>query len=411
MRLEAKKAKSTTKKDAGGRDAQAQRVFPAVADHVESQDGGDQHVGADRDAVGRRQVAGRAEHHHREHDGDEQAPVDEGHVDLAGVAHAGVLDVEARQIAHLDGLLGHAEGAGDQGLRGDHRGHGGQAHQRQQRPFGRHQVERVFHGGGVADQQGALAEVIEHQRGHDHREPGQAYRLLAEVAEVGVQRLGAGHAQHHGAQDDEGGARVVPHEHQGVVRAQRHQDVGVGGDLRNAQQRQHAKPDQRDRPEKFADAGRAVFLHREQGEQNDQGDGDHALLEGRRDDFQAFDRRQHRNRRRDDAVAVKQGGAEDADDQQGLAQLGLVFHRGGGQRQHGDQAAFAVVVGAQHQRHVLDGNDDGQRPEEDGQDAVDVVGGERNVPGTENFLDGIQDAGSDVAVDDTDGAQGERREG
>jgi len=33
------------------------------------------------------------------------------------------------------------------------------------------------------------------------------------------------------------------------------------------------------------------------------------------------------------------------------------------------------------------------------------------MAGAEHFLDGIQDAGANVAIDDTDGAQGERRKG
>jgi hypothetical protein len=68
---------------------------------------------------------------------------------------------------------------------------------------------------------------------------------------------------------------------------------------------------------------------------------------------------------------------------------------------------LSIVVGPQHQRHVLDGDDDGQRPEKDGQDAVDIGGRERHMAGTKHLLDRIQHAGADVAVDHPDGAQGE----
>ena len=95
--------------------------------------------------------------------------------------------------------------------------------------------------------------------------------------------------------------------------------------------------------------------------------------------------------------------------QQHLAQLRLVLHRLRGQREHGDQPALAVVVGAQHQHHVLERDDDRQRPEEDGQHAVDVLRGERHVAAAEHLLDGVQDAGADVAIDDADGAEGQRR--
>jgi hypothetical protein len=95
---------------------------------------------------------------------------------------------------------------------------------------------------------------------------------------------------------------------------------------------------------------------------------------------------------------------------QRLAQLGSVFHRGGGQCQHGDQAAFAVVVGPQHEHHVFQRDDDGERPEQDGQHTVDVGMGEGDVAGSEDLLDGVQHAGADIAIDHTDGAQGERCE-
>jgi hypothetical protein len=159
------------------------------------------------------------------------------HVDLPGVAHAGVLDVQARQVAQLDHLLGHAEGAGDQRLRRNHGGQGGQQHQRHQRPVGRHQVERVLDRLGVLQQQRALAKVVQRERRHHDGEPGQADRLLAEMAQVGVQRLGAGDAQHHGTQDDEGGARVGEHEAQRVVRADGARISGMAHDVRHAQHR------------------------------------------------------------------------------------------------------------------------------------------------------------------------------
>ncbi|MCY1377042.1 hypothetical protein D9M69_645850 [compost metagenome] len=131
------------------------------------------------------------------------------------------------------------------------------------------------------------------------------------------------------------------------------------------------------------------------------------MLEVRRHHLQAFDRRQHRDGRRDHAVAVEERSAEDADDQQQLAQPRLVGHGLGGQREHRDQAALAFVVGAQHEHDVLDGDDDREGPEEHRQDAVDVLHGERHMAVTEDFLDRIENAGADVAIDDADGADDE----
>ena len=193
-----------------GQQAQPQRVFPAVANDIEREHGGDEHVGAHGNAVGRRQIARRLEHHHCQHDGHEQAPVHEGQVDLAHVLDAGVQHLQPWQVAQLDDLLGDRECPRDQGLRGNHRGHGGQAHQGQQGPVRSHVEEGVFHGAWVVQQQSALAEVIERERRHDDGKPGQADGLFTEVAHVGVQRLAPGHAQHHGAQNDEGSTGVVP---------------------------------------------------------------------------------------------------------------------------------------------------------------------------------------------------------
>ena len=85
--------------EAGGGNAQPQGVLPAISNDVERQDGGDQHVGADRNAVSRCQVAGGFEHHHRQHNRHEQPPVHKGQINLAGVFDAGVGDLQTRQIA------------------------------------------------------------------------------------------------------------------------------------------------------------------------------------------------------------------------------------------------------------------------------------------------------------------------
>ena len=185
----------------------------------------------------------------------------------------------------------------------------------------------------------------------------------------------------------------------------------MAGNVQHPQRRNGDQPQHHDGAEELADALRAVLLHPEQQEQHEQGDGNDVFLEGGRDHLQAFDRRQHRDGRGDHAIAIEQAGAEHPYQQHGMAQPGPVLHRLRGQREHGHQAALAVVVGAQHQRHVLERDDDGQRPEEDGQDAVDVVDGELHMAGTEHFLDRVQHAGADVSEHDADGAEDQRSQG
>ena len=53
---------------------------------------------------------------------------------------------------------------------------------------------------GLAEHQRALPEVVEDQRRLHHDEPGDLDRLAPEVAEIGVERLGAGDGQEHEAQ-------------------------------------------------------------------------------------------------------------------------------------------------------------------------------------------------------------------
>ena len=49
----------------------------------------------------------------------------------------------------------------------------------------------------------ALAEVVDDERRQHEREPGGLDRLAAEVAEIGVERLGAGHGEEDEAEDRE----------------------------------------------------------------------------------------------------------------------------------------------------------------------------------------------------------------
>ena len=111
------------------------------------------------------------------------------------------------------------------------------------------------------------------------------------------------------------------------MRADGLQNGRVSDDLRNTQQGQHTKPHQRDGPEEFTDAGRAAFLHGKQAKQNDQRCRDDIAFEGRRNHFQSFDRRQHGNSRGDDTIAIKEGRAKNADQQEHAPQAGLVFDR------------------------------------------------------------------------------------
>ncbi len=133
-------------------------------------------------------------------------------------------------------------------------------------------------------------------------------------------------------------------------------------------------------------------------------------VQARRGHLQPFDRRQHRDGRGDDSVAEEDRGAEDPHQQQPAAQLGSVAHGCRGQRQHRDQTSLAVVVGAQDQHDVLDADDHRQRPEDHRQHAVDVGRRQRHVTVREDLLQGVQRAGTDIAIDHAHRAQREREQ-
>ena len=72
------------------------------------------------------------------------------------------------------------------------------------------------------------------------------------------------------------------------------------------------EPHDHDRAEQAADTVRAVPLNREHPDQDHDGDRHHVRVEQWRRDLEPLDRAEHRDRRRDHAVAVEQRRAEDA---------------------------------------------------------------------------------------------------
>ena len=117
---------------------------------------------------------------------------------------------------------------------------------------------------GSDEDQRALAEVVEDQRGEDEREPALADRVRAEVAHVGVERLGAGDREHDAAERDERLVAVVEQELGAVVGRERAEDLRVLERADQAAEREHAEPDDHDRPEEAADRAGAEALGEEQ---------------------------------------------------------------------------------------------------------------------------------------------------
>jgi hypothetical protein len=73
------------------------------------------------------------------------------------------------------------------------------------------------------------------------------------------------------------------------------------------------------------------------------------------------------------------------------------------QRQQGEGAAFALVVGAHCHEHIFDRHDEHQRPEDQADDPEDVKPVDRQrVRPEEAFLHGVERRRADIAVDHAD---------
>ena len=120
-------------------------------------------------------------------------------------------------------------------------------------------------------------------------------------------------------------------------------------------------------------------------------------------DFEAFHGAQHGDRRSDHAIPVQQRRTDQSQRDYGLApervRIAPLLLKN--ERQQRENSALAVVVRAHYENDVLDADDDYQRPDDQREDAVDVVGGWLDAMfELEAFAQRVQRTGTDVPVDD-----------
>ncbi|GCC49070.1 hypothetical protein chiPu_0033174, partial [Chiloscyllium punctatum] len=168
-------------------------------------------------------------------------------------------------------------------------------------------------------------------------------RLAAEMPEIGVQRLAAGHSEEHRAQRHQADGAVGQQELERVIGIDRRQHRGLVHDVGQPHRRERGEPQHHHRSERGGDAGGAGALHREQHDQDQDRQRHHIVLEMRRGELEAFDRRQHRDRRRDHGIADEHRGADHTEREQRPA---APPDRALTERHQRERAAFAVVVGA-----------------------------------------------------------------
>ena len=185
------------------------------------------------------------------------------------------------------------------------------------------------------------------------------------------------------------------------MRADGGQDARCPHDPEQPEQADHDEPHQHHRAEDVADEIGPLALDQEQTDQDRDGDGNDHRRERGRVDLETFDGAEHRDRRRDHAVAVEQRGADQADDEQRGAPAPARRVPGVKQREQRDDAALAVIVGAQDQNGVFERDDQDDRPEDHRHDAHHGFG--RGCPaGLDGLLQPIERAGADIAVDNAE---------
>mmetsp|Transcript_17218 Transcript_17218/g.47289 ORF Transcript_17218/g.47289 Transcript_17218/m.47289 type:complete len:605 (+) Transcript_17218:163-1977(+) len=277
----------------------------------------DHHGHGDGEAVGVGEVGRLGEDaRHGEHGG-AQDDVGRGHVDPADLGVGGVAHGEAGEVAEGDGLARDGVGARDDGLRRDDGRDGGHDDGEVEELVAEQVVEGVVDLAGVADEEGALPQVVEEERGHGDEQPRQADRERPEVAHVRVQALRPGHAEHDAADDRKEVAlrALVEEEADGARGVEGLEDAGLLSDLLDAAHGQHHEPQDDHRPEHPPDEARAEALDGEEQEKDGQGNGHSAIVEVRRGDGYALERGEHRDRRSEDGVGIEHGGAQHSDEE------------------------------------------------------------------------------------------------
>ena len=229
------------------------------------------------------------------------------------------------------------------------------------------------------------------------------------MTEIGVERLGAGDGEEYRAEGDEPDHAVRGEKRDGIAGIEGEQDLGIAGDERYAGDGDGDEPHRGDRTEERRDLGGAARLHGEQRDQDHDGQRHDVVIEGGGDELEAFDRGQHRQRRRDDGVAVEQRRADDAAEHD---RAGALAERALRQRHERERAALPLVVRPQQDEHVFERDHDDQRPQDQREHAEHGIArqGAAGGCGRNRFTKRIERARSDVAVDDTDAADGQRPE-
>src|ERR1700681_1228101 len=225
------------------------------------------------------------------------------------------------------------------------------------------------------------------------------------MSHVGVKRLRSRNGQNHSAEENERDETMVYEKTQAVPWIRAGENLWGLHDLAQPECPNHQKPDDHDGPEYPPDIPSAVLLEEEKACEYDDCQRKHEVLRLRSDHLEAFHGAQHGNRRSDHSIAVQQRGSDQSqrDDDlpaKGVRNAPLLLKYECQQREN---SAFAVVVRPHDEDDVLDADDDYQRPDDQRENAIDVVGRRSDaVLQLEALAQRVQRTGTDVAVDDAE---------
>lgn len=162
----------------------------------------------------------------------------------------------------------------------------------------------------VLEEERALAEVADEERGEDHQEPRGADGALSEMPHVGVEGLAPRDGEHDRPEHQEGSGAVLREEGGRVRGGQGGEDLGAPHDMGRAEGGHGDEPDERDGAEDRAYARGAPPLKEEEADEERDGDRDHEAVEGVRGHAEALDGAEDGDGRGDHPVAVEEGRAE-----------------------------------------------------------------------------------------------------
>ncbi len=174
---------------------------------------------------------------------------------------------------------------------------------------------------------------------------------------------------------------------------------GARADADRAEDGDDQKPQQHHRPERAADGSGTIALHHKQQQQDHGGSRHRVAGEILACELQPFDRAQHRDGRRDHAVAVEQRRADQAEGDK-ITVAPMPFCPG--QRHQRQNAALAVIVGAHDHQRVFQRNDDDQRPENQRQAAERAEFVVMTLICFGDGLKNVERTGADIAIDDAE---------